>query len=475
MFLKYRNILAMVIMMFAFSIAVEQTRSASIWNDGRFEAPLRDLDGIRKEGKLRVVVDYNFTNYFVYRGKPMGFKYEMLRELARELDLKLEFVVSNDLEETFRGLETGRFDLAAKNLTVTQERNKRVDFTQHISQTRQVLVQRRQADKSASRELQVNSQLELAGKTITVQKHTSFVTRLQDIEEEIGSNIVIVEDSVAGVEQLISMVASGEIDYTVCDENVANLYAKNYNNLDVAVPVSFRQNIAWAVRKDAIRLKEYLDNWLNEFQNTDQYKQLQAKYYSAERSALRSRNSYHSLTKGRISPFDDIIKREAASKNWDWRLIASIIYQESQFDTAAISWAGASGLMQLMPETALAFGVGDATNPVQNIRGGIKLLSWLDSQLKSEIPEPEERLKFVLAAYNVGLGHIKDAQRLARKYGKDPFRWSNNVDFFLLNKSLAIYYSDPVVKWGYARGREPYEFVASVLNNYGHYKNLIPE
>ena len=475
MFLKYRNILAMVIMMFAFSIAVEQTRSASIWNDGRFEAPLRDLDGIRKEGKLRVVVDYNFTNYFVYRGKPMGFKYEMLRELARELDLKLEFVVSNDLEETFRGLETGRFDLAAKNLTVTQERNKRVDFTQHISQTRQVLVQRRQADKSASRELQVNSQLELAGKTITVQKHTSFVTRLQDIEEEIGSNIVIVEDSVAGVEQLISMVASGEIDYTVCDENVANLYAKNYNNLDVAVPVSFRQNIAWAVRKDAIRLKEYLDNWLNEFQNTDQYKQLQAKYYSAERSALRSRNSYHSLTKGRISPFDDIIKREAASKNWDWRLIASIIYQESQFDTAAISWAGASGLMQLMPETALAFGVGDATNPVQNIRGGIKLLSWLDSQLKSEIPEPEERLKFVLAAYNVGLGHIKDAQRLARKYGKDPFRWSNNVDFFLLNKSLAKYYSDPVVKWGYARGREPYEFVVSVLNNYGHYKNVIPE
>lgn len=475
MFLKYRNILAIVIMMFAFSIAVEQTRSAIIWNDGRFAAPLRDLDGIRKEGKLRVVVDYNFTNYFVYRGKPMGFKYEMLRELARELDLKLEFVASNDLEETFRGLETGRFDLAAKNLTVTQERNKRVDFTQPISQTRQVLVQRRQADISGSREQQVTNQFELAGKTITVQKHTSFVTRLQNIEEEIGSNIVIVEDSVAGVEQLVSMVASGEIDYTVCDEKVARLYARHYNNLDVSVPVSFRQNIAWAVRKDAIRLKEYLDNWLSEFQKTDQYKHLQVKYYSAERIALRSGNSYHSLIKGRISPFDDIIKREAASKNWDWRLIASIIYQESQFDTAASSWAGASGLMQLMPETALAFGVEDATNPEQSIRGGIKLLSWLDSQLKSEITEPEERLKFVLAAYNVGLGHIRDAQRLSSKYGKDPFRWSNNVDFFLLNKSLAKYYSDPVVKWGYARGREPYEFVVSVLNNYGHYKNVIPE
>lgn len=475
MFLKYRNILAMVIMMFAFSIVVEQTRSASVWNDGRFEAPLRDLDGISKEGKLRVVVDYNFTNYFVYRGKPMGFKYELLRQLARELDLKLEFVVSNNLEETFRGLETGRFDLAAKNLTVTQERNKRVDFTQPISQTRQVLVQRRQPNKEIARNNLVNSQLELAGKTITVQNHTSFVTRLQSIEEEIGSKIVIVEDSVAGVEQLVSMVASGEIDYTVCDENVAKLYARHYNNLDVSVPVSFRQNLAWAVRKDAVKLKEYLNNWLNEFQSTDQYKQLQVKYFSADRSIQRSTSIYQSFTKGQISPFDELIKREAALKNWDWRLIASIIYQESQFDTAAISWAGASGLMQLMPETALSFGVEDATNPEQNIRGGIKLLSWLDSQLKSEIPDPEERLKFVLAAYNVGLGHVKDAQRLAHKYGKDPFRWNNNVDFFLLNKSMAKYYSDPVVKWGYARGREPYEFVASVLNNYGHYKNVIQE
>jgi membrane-bound lytic murein transglycosylase F len=475
MFLKYRNILAMVIMMFALSIIVEQTRSASVWNDGRFEAPLRDLDGILKEGKLRVVVDYNFTNYFVYRGKPMGYKYEMLKQLARELDVKLEFVVSNDLEETFRGLETGRFDLAAKNLTITQERNKRVDFTQPITQTRQVLVQRRQSNKSNSRNQLVNSQLELAGKTITVQKHTAFVTRLHNIEEEIGYELVVVEDSLAGVEQLVSMVASGEIDYTVCDEIVAKLYARHYSNLDVSVPVSFRQNIAWAVRKDAAKLKEYLDIWLDDFQGTDQYKQLQVKYFSADRSVRRSKNIYHSFTKGLISPFDELIKREAASKNWDWRLIASIIYQESQFDTAASSWAGASGLMQLMPETALAFGVEDATNPEQNIRGGIKLLSWLDSQLKSEISEPEERLKFVLAAYNVGLGHVKDAQRLAHKYGKDPFRWSNNVDFFLLNKSMAKYYSDPVVKWGYARGSEPYQFVASVLNNYGHYKNVIPE
>jgi len=475
MFLKYRNILALIILMFAISTCVEQTRSASVWNNGRFEAPLRDLNVILKEGNLRVVVDYNFTNYFVYKGKPMGFKYEMLRQLASDLGVKLDFVVSNDLEETFKGLETGRFDLAAKNLTITKERSARVDFIKPIMQTRQVLVQRRpSATKNVNIQF-VNSQLDLAGKTITVQKNTAFVARLHNIEEEIGSKVIVVEDSLAGVEQLVSMVASGEIDYTVADENVARLYARHYSNLDVSIPVSFRQNIAWAIRKDAVRLKEYLNTWMEDFQETEHYKQLQVKYFSADRSMHRAQNSYHSLSKGRISPYDDIIRREAESRGWDWRLIASVIYQESQFDPAASSWAGASGLMQLMPETALSFGVEDMTDPEQNIRGGIKLLSWLDSQLKSEITDRDERVKFVLAAYNVGLGHVKDAQRLAIKYGKDPFRWKNNVDYYLLNKSLAKYYADPVVKWGYARGREPYEFVASVLNNYGHYKNVIPE
>ena len=475
MLLKYRNILAMVILISAFSIVVEQTRSASVWNNGRFEAPLRDLDVIQKEGKLKVVVDYNFTNYFVYRGKPMGFKYEMLKKLANEMGVKLEFVVSNDLEETFKGLETGRFDLAAKNLTITRERSDRVDFTIPISQTRQVLVQRKKSDKPGMSNQYVNNQLELAGKTITVQKYSAFVSRLRNIEDEIGSKLTIVEDSLSGLEQLITMVATGEIDFTVCDENTARLYARHYTNLDVTVPLSFRQNIAWAVRKNATRLKNFIDHWLEEFIETDEYKQLQVKYFSADRSIQRTRNIYHSLNQGRISPYDEIIKREAKSGDWDWRLIASIIYNESQFDTAASSWAGAAGLMQIMPETALAFGVENMTDPEQNIRGGVKLLSWLDSQLKSEIPDKDERIKFVLAAYNVGLGHVKDAQRLAAKYGKDPFRWKNNVDYYILNKAQARYYSDPLVKWGYARGSEPYEFVSSVLNHYSHYKNVIPE
>ena len=469
---KYRNILAIIILMFVFSTFVEQTRSASVWNNGRFEAPLRDLNVIQKEGKLRVLVDYNYTNYFVYRGKPMGFKYEMLKELARVMDVKLDFVVNNDLEATFMGLETGRFDLAAKNLTVTSERLRRVDFTLPVMQTRQVLVQRNDKGTSATPFLRTES--ELSGKEVTVQRNTAFVERLHEIGKSLQSGIKVTQDSTAGVEQLVSMVANGEIDYTVCDESVARLYVLRHNNLDISVPVSLQQDISWAVRKGAVHLKEFIDNWLEEFVQTDHYAHLYAKYFTSDRSIQRVKSNFHSLGNGQISSYDDIIKREASLSGWDWRLIASVIFHESRFDTAASSWAGASGLMQLMPETAKAFGVEDLNDPVQNIRGGIKLLSWLDSQLKSEIADSSERIKFVLAAYNVGLGHVNDARRLAKKYGKDPGRWNNHVDYFLLNKSSSRYYSDQVVRWGYARGNEPFDFVASVTTHYSHLKNTIP-
>ena len=131
--------------------------------------------------------------------------------------------------------------------------------------------------------------------------------------------------------------------------------------------------------------------------------------------------------------------------------------------------------MQLMPATAESLGVVDILNPRQNIEGGILLLNWLDEQLKSSMPDSSQRIKFVLASYNIGLGHVEDARRLANKYGKDSKIWENNVDYFLKNKSAEKYVSDSIVKLGYARGEEAYNFVNRVLGNYEHYRNLIPE
>ena len=131
--------------------------------------------------------------------------------------------------------------------------------------------------------------------------------------------------------------------------------------------------------------------------------------------------------------------------------------------------------MQVLPETGDMFRINDIEEPHLNIRAGIRNLKWLEKQFIEEIPDSTERVKFILASYNVGLGHVRDAQRLADKYDKDPNIWEGNVDYFLLNKSASKYYKDKVVKWGYCRGEEPFNYVNNVISTYMHYKNAIPE
>lgn len=443
-------------------------------NNQEISVEQNDLQRIRETGVLRAVVDYNSTNYFVYRGLPMGFKYELLQELSKDLGVKLEIVVSNNLAATFEGLKSSRYDLAAKNLTITKQRNEEVDFTVPLEQTIQVLVQREKEDNTTD-SIYVHSTLELASKKVHVQKNTSYYNRLQNLSEEIGENIEIAEDTVYGVEELVALVSNGEIDYTVCDENIALLNKTYYPNLDVSLQVSFPQNIAWAVRKGSKEWKAYLDKWITKFIKTRKYSQLYHRYFESTRIADRMESDFHSISGGKISEYDRLIKNLSDEYNWDWRMIASIIYHESRFNAKAESWAGAYGLMQLMPSTASSLEVENFKKPKQNITGGLLLLNWLDEQFYEEIPDSTERIKFVLASYNVGLGHVQDAQRLAKKYGKSDVDWENNVGFFLRNKSAEKYFKDDVVRWGYCRGEETYRYVSKVLHNYQHYKNLIPE
>ncbi len=440
------------------------------------EAGLRemnDLQRITETGILKVVVDYNSINYFVYRGRPMGYQYELIQALCEDLQVKPEISVSNSMAETFEGLNNGRFDLVAKNLTVTRARSLEVDFTEPLKHSRHVLVQRKPSGASSD-STYLGSTLDLAGKKIHVQQNSSYYRRLVYLSEEIGQPIEIVEDSVYGVEQLVTRVANGEIDYTVCDENVALLNQKYYPNLDVSLKISFPQNIAWAVRKGASEWKEYLDRWISKYKQTNEYRQIYHQYFVSPRSALRMGSDFHSISGGKISRYDEIVKELAAKHGWDWRLVSSIMYVESRFNPEAESWGGARGLMQLMPGTAQALGVEDITDPRQNIEGGILLLNWLDEQLSSSIPDSTERINFVLASYNIGLGHVKDAQRLAKKFGKNEHVWEGNVDFYLKSKSSERYFKDPVVRWGYSRGEEAFNFVERVTGNYKHYLNVIP-
>ena len=437
---------------------------------------LDDLDIIKEKGKIVVLTDYNSTSYFIYRGQPMGYQYELLQELADYFGLQLEVIVSNDLDHSFNKLENGDVDLIAANITITKQRKQIMDFTIPHSKTRQVLVQRKpdkweNPDKKSHESSLIRDQLDLAGKTVYVQANSSHAFRLHNLSDEIGENINIVEAN-EEVEHLISLVAKGEIDYTVSDENVAQVNQNYYQNIDVETPLSFHQNLAWAVRKNSGKLLTEINEWLTQFKETREYKLIYAKYFQNNRSAHIVESDYYALTSGRISAYDDYIKTYSEELGWDWRLIASLMYQESRFQPNVRSWAGAFGLMQLMPSTANRFGINHNSSHEQQIRAGIKFLTWLEEKLDF-IEDREEKIKFTLAAYNVGLGHIIDARNLAEKNGSNPDIWEDSVDKFLLSKSDPKFYNDPVVKYGYCRGKETYAYVRDIMERYEHYRNLI--
>jgi membrane-bound lytic murein transglycosylase F len=403
----------------------------------------------------------------------------MLQDLAEHLNIKLEMVVSNDLEETFNCLRMGDCDLIAQNLTVTRERKKQFDFTVPHSQTRQVLIQRKPEGwkKMHPAELErqlIRNQLELGGKKIYVQRNSSYYVRMLNLAEEIGDTIDII-DVPDDAESLILQVAEGEIDYTVADENIALVNQTYYPNLDVQTAVSFPQNLAWAVNSGADELRKEINAWLSEYRKSTRYAVIYNKYFKNRRSASIVKSDLFALSSGKISLYDDYIKRYSDSIGWDWRLLASLIYQESRFDPTARSWAGAFGLMQLMPSTARRFGISQTSRPAEHIRAGTDFIQWLDRRFDDRVSDPEERIKFILAAYNVGPGHIFDAMALAEKNGVDSKIWFDHVEEYLLKKSDPKYFRDPVVKYGYARGWETHNYVIQILERYEHYKNLISE
>lgn len=466
--------------LFVFSCSEENNGSGQYEHQDEIPEPIAfDLDQIRERGSLVAILNNSSTGYFIYRGQPMGYEYELLTLLASELNLKLQIKLTSDIDEAVRMLNEGEGDIIAFNMAVTSNRQQQVAFTEHHNEVKQVLVQSKPENWLTMKrheidDVLIRNPLELDGKTVYVQRNSAFVTRLENLSEEIGGNIQIMQaETGQDTEALIRRVAEGKIDYTVADEDVAMVNATYYSNIDVSTPVSFPQKIAWATRSNAPQLLNIVNDWILKMKKQTDYYVIYNKYYKSPKASLRRvRSTYSSLSSDKISQFDDIFKWAADSLGWDWRLLAAQAFQESKFDVTAESWAGAIGLMQLLPETGALYGVTDMHNPRQSLRAGAAYLSWLDSIWEKYVPDSDERIKFVLASYNAGQGHVLDARRLAQKFGKNPASWED-VAYFLEKKSEPEFYNDPVVESGYCRGSEPVNYVEDILSRYERYKQLV--
>lgn len=249
-------------------------------NCGKQEKPKghpRDYAAIAKEGILRVVTEYNSISFYVDGDTVSGFHYELIEAFARDKGLKIEIKPLMSFEERLEGLSEGRYDVIAYGILATSELKDSLLLTSPIVLNKQVLVQRKENGDNDS--LYVRNQLDLARRTLHVIKGSPSILRIQNLGNEIGDTIYIKEIEKYGDEQLIALVAHGDIDYAVCDESIAEAAADSLPQIDINTAISFTQFYSWAVSKQSPILLDSLNTWLDAFRKENEYQVIYKKYY----------------------------------------------------------------------------------------------------------------------------------------------------------------------------------------------------
>jgi membrane-bound lytic murein transglycosylase F len=418
-------------------------------------APPEDtLRRIKETGRIIVISDNSAHTFFIYRDQPMGFEYDLARALARELGVELE-IITPGWDDMIDSLQSGRGDLIAAGLTITAQRKQHVDFSDaYLSVQQQVIVHR---DNRAIKDLQ-----DLAGFEIHVRAQTSYQERLEELQQE-GLDLRVVLHPNVPTEELIRRVAQKKFEATVSDSNIALFNRRYYPDVRIAFPIEEPQSLGWAVRKGDRRFLKTVNAFFKKIQEDGTFGKIYERYYAGtEIFDYVDLKKFHRRLETRLPKYIAPIRKEAKRHGFDWRLIAAVIYQESHFDPQAKSFTGVRGLMQVTRRTAAEMGISDRTDPVQSIRAGVRYLSTLYDRF-DKIESQRDRLLFTLASYNVGYGHVRDAQKIAAKKGWDPRKWSSLKQTLPLLR-LPEYYRE--TKYGYARGTEPVRYIDRVLLYY---------
>lgn len=424
---------------------------------------------------LRVATLYSPTSYFLYRDQEMGYDYSLVTQWAQEKGMVVDLTVAPSMGRMIELLDSGMVDLAAYEIPVTAEYKQQVVACGPEYVTTQVLVQPLKDGKP-----EITDETQLIGRDVYVEAGSKYDYRLRNLDSELGGGIKIheVDRDTLITEDLVGMVSDGTIPLTVVDSDIARINKTYYRDLDVSLPLSFPQKASWGVAPGNEWLADSVNAWFLQEAPKRRQAELLKRYFELSKNGDEDFTGPVTLdlSKGKISPYDDIFKATGAAHGWDWRMLAAIGYAESGFNNHLVSWAGARGLMQIMPRSAVAYGLplDKIEDPKANIEAAGRILSDLDRALSKKVPDRGERQKFVIAAYNSGIGHIYDAIALAGKYGRNPLVWDGNVEQALLMKANPEYYSDPVCRNGYFGGRHTVAYVRKVSGLYDRFKKKIP-
>ncbi|MDY6903728.1 MAG: membrane-bound lytic murein transglycosylase MltF [Thermodesulfobacteriota bacterium] len=414
----------------------------------------RSLDAIRDRGVLTMLTSNNANCYYIYKDTPMGFEYELARAFARSLGVDLE-VKTPGWNNLIPYVQAGRGDFIAAGMTDTREREALVDFSHGYMRVQQQVI----VHKNNYR---IDTTDDLNGTTIHVRKGTTYQQRLEELNAA-GMNITIELHENVPTEEFIEMVSNKTIEITIADSNIALLNRRYYPDIRIAFPVEEEQQLAWAVADGDRALRAAINDFFETIKQTGQFAKIYDRYYSrVEFFDYFDLKKFHERIETRLPRYKPIIQSAAAKYGFDWEMIAAVIYQESHFNPYAKSYTGVRGLMQLTQTTAQEMGVSNRLDPAQSVRGGVRYLAKMARRF-DDINDPRTRLLFALASYNIGYGHVRDAQKIAAQKGLDPTRWRDLKEALPLLRNRQYYKK---TRYGYARGTEPVRYVEQILMYY---------
>lgn len=428
-----------------------------------------DLEQVRERGVLRVLTRNNSSSYFITRGTQRGFDFELAEAFARELGVRIAVSVPPSRGTLIEALLAGEGDIIAAGMTRTRARGEKVRFTRPVLSAPRVVATHEQTVKV------VESPRDLEAFLIhTSFRSTTYRTALA-FEEQSGVDLRLadVTDGVEMEEQL-RRVADGTYEAVIVDEAILDLARAAGLPVEARWPVSDPLPKAWAVHPDAADLQAAADAFLDRADRRGLLRIYYGRYYRPNSLGFRkaSDEEFRLDQDGAISPYDDLFKRAGEMTGIDWRLLAAVSYAETRFDASARSPWGAVGLMQVLPNTARRVGISDPHTPWGSVLAGAKYLRRLFEFFEEEGVDQRQHIRFALAGYNAGLGHIQDARKLAEATGRDPNKWFGNVEEALRLKTDPRYYRH--TRHGYARAPETIAYVSRVQSQYDVFVRHVP-
>lgn len=422
---------------------------------GAFDAwrGARPMDEIRESGALKVLTRNTSTTYYLDGEQALGPEYDLVRAFARELGVRLEFIVKDTIDDLFRALEQGEGHLVAAGITRTEARTQRFRFGPGYQTVQQQVICRRGADLPTQ-------PADLVGRHIAILADSSYSETLNTWREQFPE-LAWKESREHSTEQILEAVASGEVECSLADSNIVAVNRRFLPELEIAFAAAEPQNLAWVLPDSAVELERRLRDWFEREETETLIATVLHRYYGhVDLFDYVDNNVFQRRIESRLPGLRGMMEAVAERYRLPWSLIAAQAYQESHWDPTAQSPTGVRGLMMLTRRTAESLGVRDRLDSQQSIDGGARYLVRMLERLPDSI-KTADRLWFALAAYNIGMGHLQDARRLASELGRDPDRWYD-IEQTLPLLSQQHYFKQ--LKYGYARGTEPVRYVRNVRN-----------